>query len=454
MLYNIFMDTTRTTPDNNNIAQNDNLKALVVRPITAEEEKLWNDLMNEHHYLGFRTLTGKTLKYVALLNDRWVALIGWGASAFKSGHREKWIGWSQEQKAKRLIFVVNNQRFLILPGIQIKNLASKVLALNTKRLPSDWLAIHGHLALLAETFVDHSRYAGTCYRAAGWLPLGQTSGYGRKGDIYYYHGETKTIFVKPLYKDAQKILSAPFLPPEFTGGEKAMVNLNEVSIDTSGGLLDYLTEIRDLRKPRGVRHTQISILAVAVCALLSGAKSFTGLGEWAAHLSQELLKRLGCRYSDRLRKYVPPSEPTLRRTIQSVDADEVDRIVGEWLVPQSCDNIIAVDGKVLRGSKKAGGKAIHLVSALVHHEKMVISQQQVDKKSNEVNAFKPLLEHLDLNGKIVTADAMQTQVKNARFIVEDKGADYIFPVKQNQANLFEAIRNIDEDDFSPSGKNN
>lgn len=176
--------------------------------------------MSKYHYLGFRTLTGKALKYVAILNDQWVALIGWGASAFKSGHREKWIGWSQEQKAKRLIFVVNNQRFLILPGIRIKNLASKVLALNTKRLPSDWLAVYGHLALLAETFVDHSRFAGTCYRAAGWLPLGKTSGYGRKGDIYYYHGETKTIFVKPLHKDTRKILSAPFCLPNSLEGKR------------------------------------------------------------------------------------------------------------------------------------------------------------------------------------------------------------------------------------------
>jgi hypothetical protein len=442
------------TKEDTNISKNDNLKALIVRPITSQEEKYWNNMMNEHHYLGFRTLTGKTLKYVAVLNDQWVALIGWGAAALKISHRDKWIGWSQEQLKKRLIYVVNNQRFLVLPGVRIKNLASKVLALNTKRLPSDWLAIYGHSALLAETFVDHSRFAGTCYRAAGWLPLGQTGGYGRNGDIYYYHGETKTIFVKPLQKDAREILSAPFLPPEFTGGEKAMVNLNEVSIDTRGGLLDYLAKIQDPRKPRGIRHTQVSVLAVAVCALLSGAKSFIGMGEWAANLSQELLKRLGCRYSDRHGKHVPPSEPTLRRTIQSVDADEVDRVVGEWLAPRCSGNIIAVDGKVLRGSKKAGGKPVHLVSALVHHEKMVISQQQVDKKSNEINAFKPLLEPLDLTGKIVTADAIQTQVKNARFIVEDKGADYIFPVKQNQGNLFETIRKIKEDDFSPSGNNN
>ena len=88
---------------------------------------------------------------------KWVALIGWGSAVYKSKHREKWLNWTQEQQKQRLKFIVNNQRFLILPGIQIKNLASKVLALNTKRLPEDWLAVHGHPALLAETFVDYSR---------------------------------------------------------------------------------------------------------------------------------------------------------------------------------------------------------------------------------------------------------------------------------------------------------
>jgi hypothetical protein len=136
-----------------------------------------------------------------------------------------------------------------------------------------------------------------------------------------------------------------------------------------------------------------------------------------------------------------------------VNADEVDRTVGDWFAFQSTDNIIAVDGKVLRGSKAAGVRPVHLVSALLHHDRTVIGQRQVDRKSNEIKAFKPLLEPMELKGMIVTADALQTQVKNARFIVEDKEADYIFPVKQNQGNLFETIRNIEEDDFSPSVQN-
>lgn len=162
--------------------------------------------------------------------------------------------------------MANNQRFLILPGVSVKNLTSRVLALNCRRLSADWEAVYGHPLLMVETFVDHSRFAGTCYRAAGWIPVGRTSGYGRKNGVYYYHGQTKTVFIKPLVKKASAILSAPFLPPELTGGERAMVDLNKVALETKGGLLDYLALVKDPRKRRGIRHAQISILAIAICA--------------------------------------------------------------------------------------------------------------------------------------------------------------------------------------------
>jgi hypothetical protein len=431
-------------------SDNTNLKELIVRPVIAGEEKLWSTLMASHHYLGFQSLTGQSLKYVALLNDRWVALIGWGSGVLKCSRRDEWIGWSEEQKLKRLRFIANNQRYLILPDIRIKNLASRVLALNVRRLSGDWEIAHGHPILIAETFVDHSRFKGTCYLAAGWTPLGTTSGYGRKHGVYFYHGQTKTVLVKPLQRKSADILSAPFLPTELTGGGQAMVDLNMVSLNEGNGLLGYLALLTDQRKRRGIRHSHLSILAVAICAILSGAKSFNAIGEWAADLSQDMLKRLGCRYSDRLEKYAPPSEPTLRRTLKQADGDEVDDIVGHWLCSQSDDKAIAVDGKALRGSSGANGKQVHLVSAFLQHEKMVIGQKQVDKKSNEITAFKPLLEPIDLKGKIITADAMHTQVEHARFLVEDKKADYVLPVKQNQGNLFEAVKSAMDGDFSPS----
>ncbi|MDH7577617.1 MAG: DUF4338 domain-containing protein [Bacillota bacterium] len=190
------------------------------------------------------------------------------------------MGWSLEQKTQRLNFVVNNQRFLILPGVNIKNLASKVLTLNTKRLAADWQAAFGYPVLLAETFMDHSRFAGTCYRAAGWLPLGKTSGYGRQGSIYYYyHGEAKTVFVRSFRPDAKKLLPAPFLSPEITGGKKAVLDLNTVPLEGKGGLLSYLAQVPDPRKKRGIRHKNLAVLAIAICAILSGMTGFVAIAE-------------------------------------------------------------------------------------------------------------------------------------------------------------------------------
>jgi hypothetical protein len=426
------------------------LKNMVVRPIKTSEESDWNALMAKYHYLGFNSLTGRTMKYVALLDNKWVALLGWGSSVLKCTPRDQWIDWTPERKYKRLQYVANNQRFLILPGKPIKNLASRALALNTKRLSDDWVTIYGHPIIMVETFVDHNLYKGTCYRAAGWLALGQTAGYGRSGGKYFHHGQTKAVLVKPLVKNVAEILSAEFVSPELKGGTQIVADLNSLTIDGSGGLLEHLALLTDARKKRGVRHSQVTVLAVAICALLSGAKSFIAIGEWAASLEKTLLKRLGCRYNARLGRYVPPSEKTLRNTLKRINADEADNILGQWLFTQTNSRAISVDGKTARGSAVGDGKPVHLVSAFLHREGIVINQRETDKKSNEITAFIPLLEPLDLEGKIITADAMHTQTKNASFLVEEKNADYILPVKQNQGALFQSVSTIDTEDFSPS----
>ncbi|MDQ0285558.1 hypothetical protein J2Z49_000662 [Desulfofundulus luciae] len=115
-----------------------NLDNLIVRPIKPEEEKRWNDLLRTYHYLSIY-LTGKTPKYVAILNGHWVALIGWGSVVYECGNRDRWLGWTEDQKNHRLKFIANNQRYLIL---RISNLASKALALNLRGLSSDWEAVH------------------------------------------------------------------------------------------------------------------------------------------------------------------------------------------------------------------------------------------------------------------------------------------------------------------------
>ena len=124
------------------------LQSIEVRPIKREERAQWDALVRQHHYLGLHTLIGETIRYVATHHEQWLALIGWSAAALKCKARDQWIGWPSFLKTKHLAFVANNSRFLILPSIHIPNLASRVLALNLKRLSDDWQTLYGHPLLL------------------------------------------------------------------------------------------------------------------------------------------------------------------------------------------------------------------------------------------------------------------------------------------------------------------
>lgn len=303
--------------------------SLHVRPIFANERKIWDELMTQHHYLGFRKLVGESIRYKAIYQGETVALLGWSSAAYKSHHRDQWIGWSEEQRHQRLSFIANNSRFLILPNIRVKNLASKILSLNTKRLSDDWQASYGHPIILTETFIDHSRFSGACYRAAGWLALGQTRGFGRNAGYYYAHGLSKTILIKPLHPDVTRLFCSPFLSPILNPG--ATVDLNQLNVFGTHGLLEHLALLNDTRMPRGVRFSHITVLAIGICAWLSGARSFGQMGQWAEQLPQSLLKQFGCKFGDNQRSYLAPSDETLRRIFHLTDGEVLDQAIKCWL---------------------------------------------------------------------------------------------------------------------------
>jgi SRSO17 transposase len=175
-----------------------------VPPITVEvashtsREPLWDRLVREYHYLGYQKLLGHRLKYLVLLRGRPVAALSFSAPARVLRVRDQWIGWSAAQRTAHLDRIVNNSRFLILPWVAVKNLASHVLASALARLPGDWAARFGTRPWLVETFVDPRRYAGTCYRAANWRALGPTFGSGKQGPGYIYHGAVKEVYVYVL----------------------------------------------------------------------------------------------------------------------------------------------------------------------------------------------------------------------------------------------------------------
>jgi len=177
-----------------------------LRLISNRESDLWDYLVYHYHYLGLPKMVGEYLRYEVSLDGQTVACLGWASAAWKIGDRDRFIGWNEETKKKNLHFVVNNVRFFILPWLQVEHLASKVLSMNLKRLGDDWQAAFGHRVYLAETFVDTSRYSGTCYRASNWKCVGQTKGSAKRGNAYLYHGQSKAIYLYPLHRYFRRLL--------------------------------------------------------------------------------------------------------------------------------------------------------------------------------------------------------------------------------------------------------
>lgn len=420
---------------------------LHVRPIAASERPAWRQIMQRDHYLGYRPLVGETLCYAAFLDGALVALTGWAAAALRNPARDAYLGWEPGARHEHLHLVVNNVRFLVLPTVRQPNLASQVLGANLRRLAADWQARYGHPVLLAETFVDPARFRGTCYRASNWIEVGQSKGWAKHGSTYRHHGSPKTVFIYPLHRQAQERLRAPEGPRGKEHGMRvARLDLEKLPLDGEGGLVEALRKITDPRKRRGVRHSIVHVLGVAACAVLCGARSFASIAEWATDAPREVLERLGSR-----RRY-PPSEPTIRRVLGRVNAEEADRVLGEWF----CQHVglwgkgLALDGKCVRGSGDGDGRPIHLLSAVLHDEGVVVAQRQVADKTNEIPEVKPLLEDLTLHGVVVTADALHTQKGTARYLVEEKEADYLFTVKGNQPSLLDSIDLLGLTSFSPS----
>jgi len=261
------------------------------------------------------------------------------------------------------------------------------------------------------------------------------------------------------------------------------VDLNRLDLGSPYGLLARLEAVPDPRRKRGVRHHVAQILAIATLATLRGATSLTAIGEVASELPEEALVALRCRRSPRSGAYVAPEESTIRRMLKAVDADAVDLVVNAWVADQVAAGrlgehigsvelkamldaesdaasepdddpddeepddppirqAIAVDGKTLRGARTSSGPAVHLMSAMTHAEGATVAQREVDTKTNEITGFRPLLENLDLNDVVVTADAMHAQRAHAAFLVGEKGAHYVFGVKDNQPSLAAAAERL------------
>ena len=178
------------------------LEPVLSRPGSA----LWNEYIDRYHYLGYPPLPGAQLRYFARWENRLLALLGFGAPAWKTAPRDRFIGWCPSERERNLQLIVNNARFLILPWVQSQNLASKLLALAARLLPQDWHDRYAYRPVLLETFVDTQRFTGACYKAANWIHVGQTQGRGKLDRDHKADLPTKSIWLYPLSKFFRRAL--------------------------------------------------------------------------------------------------------------------------------------------------------------------------------------------------------------------------------------------------------
>jgi hypothetical protein len=192
------------------------LDQVQVRLLDPSELPRFNELLDQHHYLGSLKPFGERLYYVASdAQDQWLSLLVFNAAAKHLKPRDRWIGWTGPQRHRRLSLVTNNSRFLLLPDRSVPNLGTKVLRLTLDRLRADWQARYAHPVVVVETFVDPEEFCGTVYTANGWEELGQTDGWGRhRRDYYVKHDKPKRLFCRELVPNARRSLQAEHLKPD------------------------------------------------------------------------------------------------------------------------------------------------------------------------------------------------------------------------------------------------
>ena len=429
------------TPDGNI------LKRLKVRLITDDEREQFDKLIVSKHYLASARVGGRSLRYVAELDGKWVALSVFSGATFRIKPRDKAIGWSARQRARRLNFVVNNSRYLVLTERQkIPKLASRAMGMMLRRLARDWKEKWGHEVFLVESYVDESRHHGTSYRACGFEAVGYTAGFRRSSrDFYEKHGEPKQLYLRSLRPDALALLRRGRWPAELKKHEENIAGPCPWRAPDLESLFELLGTLKDPRRGHGLRHRQRFVLGCAAVAVIMGAASYRAIADVCKKFTQRQLRALGATPDDDS-KYRSPSYSTFYRVLTRVDVQMLDGIIGRWLLNQEPEALaqIAVDGKTLRGSGGGdGGVPLQLLSAVTHQLNLTLGQIPIEEKSNEIPAFPKLLNQIPSTEEtVVTADAMNCQQESARVITKELGCEYVFGLKGNQSGVLKKAKSL------------
>lgn len=378
----------------------------------------------------------------------WVAVLIFAAAAKHLRPREQWIGWSDEQRRRRLALVVNNVRFLLLPERSVPNLGSVVLRRILARLSDDWQARYGHPVLVVETFVDPARFQGSVYRAAGWTELGLTQGHGRKArDYYENHDRPKRLFARELVPNARRRLQAEHLRPALAAVEAKVPVRSTLKAAALRSLSAHFRAVPEYRRRMG-QYPLYALLGLTACAYLAGApRGQKDLAAFARRLSAHQRAALGVRRNAR-DEYPAPSQPTFSRMFAHVSEQAIEAALlahqaqGRGAPP--ADALIVLDGKV---PKHSGW--LNVVSAVTAPSLHYLGSEVVAAKTNEIPAVRALCARLALAGRLVSLDALHTQAETARQLVLEHGADYLLTVKGHQPTVQATVQAQVPDPGSP-----
>jgi hypothetical protein len=420
---------------------------------TAQTKGRARRLLAQHHYLGDGCAVGEQLFYAVTAADGdWLGVLVFCAASRRLRARDQWIGWTEEQRRRRLPLVVNNCRFLLLPHKTFPNLGSRSLRLTLDRLSADWQARYGHPVLLVETFVDPEQFCGTVYRANGWQELGVTDGFGRvRRDFYTQHNKPKRLFTRELCRKARRSLAADKLKPSLAPVEAKTCPRSTQSPAQILSLVHYLKSLPDYRKRIGI-YPLWSLVAICVLAHWCGApRGQKDLAKFARGLSRAQRRALGIRQQEG-RLYPAPSQPIFCRLMEHIDDEALEniflRVQEQIRGPAPPHELIVLDGKAPR---HGGGHSV--LTAVTVPSQYYLGSAMVDTKTNEIPVARALFKKLDLDGRKVSLDALHTQDQTARELVLEHGADFLLTVKNNQPTLRAHIEKLvaaPPADFSPS----
>jgi len=434
------------------------LKKLTVRVVSRQEFARAGRYFDQEHYLGDLP-SGRHLLQVVEHEGRWMALLDWGASAHRLEDRDRWIGWTGQQRAERQGLVVMNRRFLVLGRERMPNLASKALALACNHLASHWQGVHGYAPVLAETFTDIEQFHGTCYNAAGWEACGMSKGFSKhRADYYREHGKLKKHWVKKLNRNALTILTAPEVPPKYMPGLNLKTPERDLPLRRSEmeSLRSFVME--NMKDPRAGNKSFpfASMITFIAMALLAGRSSLAAIHRYGQFFTDAHRRALDWPRKKNAPGRKAPGYTAIRNLLHQLDPDAFAACLSRWLADHQGElpRALALDGKWVRDRLLGVTLSEHDSGAPVAVGYAGVEvRDDTHKRQGEQTVARKLYRERPLEGAVVTADALHNSAPDAKAIV-DAGGDYLLQVKQENRHSYRTAEKIAQTTpFLPTPKN-